>query len=154
MRSLITAILFLVITVPHIAMGAGITPATDLYRDGIQASNSGRPIIALISAADCTYCEVLKSSVLVGMERDKRIILREINIDSTQDLVDFEGRNTDHQSFANKQGLTFTPTVLFLDGTGRALTEPIIGVANIDYYSFYLEKKIEQSREKLNKSLQ
>ena len=50
------------------------------------------------------------------MDQDKQTILREISIDSSQHLVDFEGRVTDHQSFANKKGLTFTLTVLFMNG--------------------------------------
>lgn len=146
--------LLCVITVPGMATAAEIVPATDLHRDGNEASRTGRPIVALISAADCIYCEVLKSNVFIGMEQEKRVILREINIDSGQNLVDFEGRVTDHRSFANKRGLILTPTVLFLDGTGKPLAQPIIGVANVDFYNFYLEKRIEQSLSKMNKSFQ
>lgn len=152
MKRYVLAMLTVVaVTAPGFASGAEITPAVDLYQDGSVASRSGKPIVTLISASDCPYCEVLKESVFVGMDRDDRIILREINIDSDLELVDFNGEVTNHRRFASKQKLVFTPTVLFLDGSGDTLTEPIVGVANVDFYPFYLEKRIEQSVRELNR---
>jgi len=86
----------------------------------------------------------------VGMEKDDRIILRELSIDSPLALVDFEGNRTTHQDYADSRRLRFTPTVLFLDGAGSALAEPLIGVTTIDFYGFYLNRSIAQSIEALN----
>ena len=38
-------------------------------------------------------------------------------------------------------------TVLFLDGSGQPLSEPIVGVANVDFYAYYLERRIDKSRQ-------
>ena len=84
------------------------------------------------------------------MERDERIILRELAMDNPLRLIDFEGNVTDHSDFTSKYGVFLTPTVLFLDGEGKSLAEPIIGVSNIDFYLYYLERRISQSRLKLN----
>ena len=124
--------------------------AENLLRDGKNASRSGKPIVALVSAADCHYCELLKDNVFVGMERDQRIILRELAMDNPLRLIDFNGNLTDHPGFTSKYGVFLTPTVLFLDGEGRPLADPLVGVSNVDFYLYYLEKKISQSQLKLN----
>jgi thioredoxin-related protein len=129
------------------AWGGDIQRAVDLRQDGEDASRTGKPIVMLVSAADCPYCDVLKDNVFVGMERDDRIILRELAIDNSLRLIDFDGNATDHQDFARKHGLSFTPTVLFLDSSGQPLSEPIVGVANVDFYAYYLERRIDKSRQ-------
>ena len=131
------------------AWGGEIQRAADLHLDGEDASRTGKPIVMLVSAADCPYCEVLKDNVFIGMERDDRIILRELATDNPLRLIDFDGNITDHQDFARKHGLYFTPTVLFLDGSGQPLSEPIVGVASVDFYAYYLERRIDKSRQVL-----
>ena len=127
----------------------GMPAAENLHQDGVQVAQTGQPIVLLASAADCPYCEALKDNVFVGMERDERIILRELRIDLPSSLVDFDGNATDHQSFARAHDLWFTPTVMFLDAKGHPLADPLIGVANVDFYLHYLEKAIERSRDLL-----
>jgi thioredoxin-related protein len=141
--------LFLFSFIAIAAWGGDIQRAADLHLDGEDASRTGKPIVMLVSAADCPYCEVLKDNVFIGMERDDRIILRELATDNPLRLIDFDGNITDHQDFARKHGLYFTPTVLFLDGSGHPLSEPIVGVANVDFYAYYLERRIDKSRQVL-----
>lgn len=138
------------ILLPTMAWGGGILPATDLHQDGKEASRTGKPIVILVSAADCPYCEVLKDNVFIGMERDERIILRELATDKPIHLVDFDGSATNHQTFTSKQRLFFTPTVLFLDGTGRPLAKALVGVTNVDFYLYYLEQRIDKSKQILD----
>lgn len=124
--------------------------ADDLHTDGETASRTGKPIVALVSAENCHYCELVKDNVFIGMDRDQRIILRELALDNPLRLIDFEGNTTDHPEFASKYGVFLTPTVLFLDGEGRSIAEPLVGVANIDFYLYYLERRISQSRLELS----
>ena len=123
--------------------------ASDLRQDGAKSKSTGKPIVALVSASDCSYCELVKKNVLVGMETDERIILRELGIDTNLALVDFEGNRTTHRDFARSRGLSFTPTVLFLDSAGSPLAAPLVGVTTIDFYGFYLDRGITQSIEAL-----
>ena len=51
---------------------------------------------------------------------------------------------------ARRSGVFLTPTVLFLDGKGQSLAEPLVGVSNVDFYLYYLERRISQSRLKLS----
>lgn len=137
-----------ILSLVSVAVWSGeIQRAADLHQDGEDASRTGKPIVMLVSASDCLYCEVLKDNVFVGMERDDRIILRELGTDNPIRLIDFDGKTTDHQDFARKHGLFFTPTVLFLDGNGQPLSEPLVGVANVDFYAYYLERRIDKSRQ-------
>lgn len=137
-------------TVSAAAWCADIPFAENLLHDGENAARDGKPIVALVSASDCHYCELLKDNVFVGMERDQRIILRELALDTPMQLVDFKGNITDHPDFASKYGVFLTPTVLFLDSEGQSLAEPLIGVPNVDFYLYYLERKIAQSQLKLD----
>ena len=139
--------LFFISLIPVAAWGGEIQRAADLRQDGEDASRTGKPIVMLVSASDCPYCDLLKDNVFVGMERDDRIILRELGTDNPLRLIDFDGNATDHQDFARKHGLFFTPTVLFLDGSGQPLSEPLVGVANVDFYAYYLERRIDKSRQ-------
>ena len=121
--------------------------ASDLGADGDIASDQGRPIVLLVSASDCPYCEALKDHVLPGMERDGRIILRELMIDVPHELRDFSGNPTSHPRFASARRWSFTPVVVFLDGHGQPVVEPIIGVTSLDFYGYYLDQRIREARQ-------
>ena len=126
-----------------------IQTALDLNRDAIESREANRPIVALLTSAYCGYCEIVKQEVFQHITTDPRIILREISIDENTKLVDFDGSQTTHRRFARSRQMAFTPTVLFLDADGQSLADPLEGVANIDYYGFYLEKSIKRSVEAL-----
>ena len=116
-------------------------PARDAALSGIEK----RPILALVTSAYCEYCEAVKREFYQHMTGDERIILREIDLSSTHTLIDFDGRRIGHKDFARRNGSLFTPTALFLNTDGEFIAKPLIGVATMDYYGFYLEKRIKES---------
>jgi thioredoxin-related protein len=103
-----------------------------------------------------THCELLRRNVLHPAiridELDKRIELREVSVSDGFTLADFEGSVVSGKEFAQRYGAYITPTVLFLDTAGNSLIEPLIGTGNIEFYSFYLDKKIEAATEALETS--
>jgi hypothetical protein len=42
-------------------------------------------------------------------------------------------------SFARQRGGTFAPTVMLVDGNGKNLGDPIVGIANFDFYGAYVD---------------
>ena len=50
---------------------------------------------------------------------------------------------------ARRYGARLTPTVLFLDGRGRELTKPMIGINTVEFYGYYLDAAIDTARQHL-----
>ena len=140
LRSLIAALLLCAFS--GAVYADHIAPASDLRQDAAQSRTEQRPILALVTAAYCEYCEAVKREFFQHMTDDARIILREIDLSSERTLIDFDGRRIGHSEFARRHQSLFTPTALFLDADGESIAKPLVGVATMDYYGFYLDKRI------------
>jgi len=125
--------------------GEDLVVATNLQIDAQESRTKNRPIVTLISSHTCEYCEAVKRSDFQFMTNDDRFILREVNIDVTEPLINFDGSSTTHRTFVETYVSVFTPTVLFFNAEGEQLADPLVGVSTLEYYGHYLEKKIEQS---------
>jgi hypothetical protein len=83
---------------------------------------------------------------LLPMQRDagwaRTAIYRQIDVDKSSPLIDFEGKRTTHDAFAKQMKLSFTPTVLVVDAQGKPLADPIIGIANWDFYGYNVETAV------------
>ncbi|RJG05696.1 thioredoxin [Noviherbaspirillum cavernae] len=134
--------------------GAPAIPApVDLQRDGAQSRREGKPVVILFSLPGCAFCQVVRQNYLLPLLRDstqkERPIIREIDITSTKSLVGFHGEQASHQSIAKELHIRFAPTVVFLDASGRLLTQPIIGGDTAGLYGGYLENAFDESAKKL-----
>jgi thioredoxin-related protein len=91
---------------------------SDLQKDGQESQARGLPIMVFFMSNSCPYCEEVRKLYLEPMYRDgeyrNKIIMRVINIDSGDYMRDFNGRRTDHISFADSQGANFTPVIKFV----------------------------------------
>ena len=123
-----------------------IEPATRLDSDAQLSIESKRPITVFISQHGCQFCQLLRDQVLYPMLRggqlDNKVIFREVSLDASFTLHDFAGITVGGSAFAGRYAAEITPTLLFLDGKGRELTARIVGISNIEYYGFYLDKAI------------
>lgn len=123
-----------------------ITLATALRADGDLSASRQKPIMIMFSQHGCQFCELLRQQVLFPMIRAgrlaDRLIVREISLDADFSLTDFSGRELEGREFARRYDVYITPTLLFLDGEGQQLADPIVGTGNIEYYGFYLERAI------------
>lgn len=126
-----------------------IEMATSLQADAREYSSQGKTIVVFISQHNCEFCALLRRDVLHPMIRrgdlDKRIELREVSLDMDFELIDFQGLTTKGLDFAQRYDAYVTPTLLFLDAAGNSLTEPLVGTGNIEFYSFYLQQKIDEA---------
>lgn len=107
------------------------------------------PMLLLVSASYCGYCEIVKEHWLKPMLRsgdyDDRVLIRKIELDSYKTLVDFDGSTIGVKEFAFREGAPLTPTVLFLGPDGDQVAEPILGVPDAEeYFGAYLESSIEE----------
>ena len=130
-----------------------VSVARDLREDGTLADQEGVPILLFYTASYCHYCEAIKTEFLGHMAIDPtyqtRAIFREVRIDSSTPLVDFNASTTTHHHFADQRPITLVPTVEFVDGSGEHLAAPMIGASIPDFYGAYLDKGIEHALVKI-----
>jgi glyoxylase-like metal-dependent hydrolase (beta-lactamase superfamily II)/thioredoxin-related protein len=131
------------------AAGNDLPAAIDLRAEAAQAAQQGGPLVILYSRRDCKYCETVKRDYLKPLatqprHRDK-LLVRQINQDSDQALVDFRGETTTHARFATGEKIKLVPVVAFYGPNGRRLADSIVGARLPDFYPSYLETAIEQS---------
>ncbi len=123
--------------------------ARDLQADAARAGEHKLPILVLFSSSYCGYCTIVREDFLKPMlksgDYDDKVIMRVVNIDSSEDLRDFEGRLVDAEAFADRRGVFVTPTVKFFGPDGNETTSDLVGLSTIDYYGGFLDTAIEES---------
>lgn len=125
----------------------------DFHQAGRNALRDKLPVLVLFSSADCGYCSVVKESFLEPMiksgEYTDKVLIRVVDIDSGDDVRDFNGMLIDSDDMAEKYDVQLTPTVTFLDSHGKELVERVIGLGTIEYYGGFLDDAIDESLVKL-----
>jgi thioredoxin-related protein len=154
MRTMLLALLLFVTWPGAYARGPGLLPApVDLHADGIQSAEQGKPVVILFSLADCAYCEVVRKNYLAPLLRDERIarrpIIREVDVSGNERFAGFQREQISHRELANRYGVHFAPTVIFVDGSGNLLTKPIVGGDTAGMYGGYLDNAFAEATRKL-----
>lgn len=130
-----------------------VPPAQDLRALGQLSQRAGLPILIEVAMDHCPWCARLEEEFLLPMLRSgdysDRVIMRRIDLDLRTPLVDFDGRPVSPQAFAGRYRVRLTPTVLLLDGRGRELAEPLVGLTTPDFYGGYLDAAIDESLARL-----
>lgn len=133
-----------------LALGAaraqGLPSARDLHADARAAEAKGQVIVLMFSIAGCPYCAKVRRSYLGPMaERDARVVVREVEVDRQQRVVDFAGQDTTSSELGARFNVRFVPRVVFLGARGEQLAEPLVGIASEDLYGGVLERRIEDA---------
>ncbi len=124
-----------------------ITSATDLRSDGKKALEGNKAILLLVSQDHCSYCmqikrEVITPMILSGDYKDT-LLIRELAIDRADTLIDFKGVEKDNSKFAYDYNVAVTPTLLFLNGEGKELTEQMVGMPTPEMYYYYVDQSVQ-----------
>lgn len=123
--------------------------AGNLSLDAERSRQQNRPLVVFFTNHDCPYCEILRAEQFQFLSNDKRFILREIELDSGNQVTDFDGKTRDHGQFARRYAVSLTPTVAFIGPEGQQLADPIVGVLTLDFYSYYFDKAVAQATDRL-----
>lgn len=122
--------------------------ASDLRADAQHAARHGTPILVFYAADSCPFCHLVEELHLRPMQARgvyaDKLLVRVVRTERAQAMTDFEGRRTDHERFARRQGATFTPTVRLYGPGGQELARPVIGYP-ADFYSGMLEQAIDDA---------
>lgn len=135
------------------AAGSEIHLVDSLKAEGKDANTRKVPILLVFTSPHCKFCERVKAEYLGPMAEDAawkdKVIIRQIEAGGDWDLIDFNGKKTTHGAFAASQKIQMVPTVKVMDGSGKPLADPIIGLLIPDFYYGSLQSAIEQGLEKL-----
>jgi thioredoxin-related protein len=134
------------------AHAEGLPTVKDFTVEAKESSEKQAPILVLFMSKSCSYCETALKDFLLPMQRDSeydnRVILRQIDTDSKDKLVDFKGKTTTHRAFSNKHLEWGVPTVVLFDSQGNELAS-IVGLLTVDFYLAYLDNAISESQAKI-----
>jgi thioredoxin-related protein len=127
--------------------------ARDLAADAAASARDRVPIFLFFDRYDCPYCERALAQYVVPMSKElpwrDRAIYRQVEIDQPLPLVAFDGSATTHRSLATRYGASFTPTIVVVDGSGRVIGGPVVGLLTADFYAAYLESAIDTGLRKV-----
>ncbi len=141
------------------AASAGL-PQTGLARDTPMreavdlkqsAQSSAGPMALLFSIKGCPFCEFVRKSYLLPMNREGIVNAWQVSIDRAGTLVAFDGSVQAPRAWAGQLNVRQTPTLMFLSGQGNSVAEPLIGVVSSEFYGAMLEQRIASARDGLKK---
>lgn len=117
---------------------------------GQRACKENKVMVVMVSRESCPYCVKLKKLIFMpevkNGELNSKWLLRELLIDGGDKHIGFDGKEIESVKYAMSIKATLTPTVLFLDKTGKEIGKRIVGTGGaIDFYDFYLKRSINEA---------
>lgn len=147
------SILILACALAPAVLAQGLRLARNLAIEAQAAANEGIPLVVFFSQPGCDYCERARRDYLepmvaqTGANAPFRLV--EVDITSSAPMVGFDGRKLTQASFARDRNVRIVPTLVFLGAKGEQLTEPLVGLTVPDFYQTYIDRRIEEARERL-----
>lgn len=139
-------------------MQHNLIKTTNLQNDGELAKSRSIPLLIMFSQADCPFCHTLTEEILEPMlisgDYTDRVLIRELMIDDSRDLIDFSGKSIAPRAVFTRYLLYVTPSILLLDNQGNELAERQIGINTVDYYGYYLDRAIDHALSKVRSHAQ
>lgn len=130
--------------------------AVDFRDHARQAGEQNMPLVVMVSADHCPFCDRVKENVLLPYLSigafDGVALMVELDMDSSRDITDFDGTVTRGKAWAAKRRIYFSPVTLFLDQHGNELASPILGASIDEHYVVMLEKQLNLALENLGNS--
>ena len=127
---------------------------TDFSELAQVARDENKVIMLEVSASYCGYCDLLEEEFIKPMLRNdyyyEIALIRKIDLDSYQTIIDFSGNETTPDAFARNIKVALTPTILFFDGNGREVSPRILGINSLDLYGGYIEDGLNNGLLKIN----
>ena len=145
------------------AQSGGLPQPRSLKTLLAQAGRDRRPIVAMFSIDGCPWCAAIRREQLNGLLReqgDRGIRVVEFNMGNDAPFDDapkapaVAGRSAPMReaaspaALARQLGVKVAPTLVFLGPDGE-IAERLVGYGSPDFFSAYLDDRIDESRRKL-----
>ncbi|EAR61681.1 hypothetical protein MED92_03762 [Neptuniibacter caesariensis] len=155
---LLKALIALFCLLPGLSLAAGMPMTKDLQaaynKNGLNNQGQGKVVLLLVSQPNCSYCvqiteEILKPMLISGNYK-QTTVFSELEINTGGQIVDFNGEKVDATQFARRYNAWATPTLLFLDGQGREVSNKMVGINTLELYGYYVDRSLEKGFIKIN----
>lgn len=135
------------------AQAAGFVATDDLARLAQDARERRAPVLLAFMQQHCPYCARARRYLdpIAASGWGGKAILREIDVDSTTAMRDFDGRPTTPREFARRHGVRVVPTLIVFDAEGRVIGEPVRGIAVEEFYAPTIERALETGYAAINR---
>lgn len=134
---------------PVLALERDDMQLTDLAADAHLLLGDQRVLLLVLTRSDCSYCQALMKNVMLPLLKsgawDEQVVIRELELDTSPRVLDFNSKLVGAVDFAEKYGTPFTPSILILDRCGREAGLRQTGYDGSDYFEFYLQKSVTQA---------
>ena len=134
-----------------------LVQAGNLHADGQQARQRHVPILLMFAQRGCSWCHYVEEEQLKPMLRNAdyraQVIIRQVMTDDPSSITDFDGKQTNADALASRYNASLTPTVVFVDDSGKLLAPRILGVQNTEYYGADLDDGLAISTQKIRQQL-
>jgi len=136
------------------ASDATIPYAINLQQDGFSARQKGIPVLLEFSMHGCPFCEEVEAEVLEPMLKNgskaDKVIVRRVMIDEDTEITGFNGEKISYEDLASEYGVYVTPTLVLVNGDGKATGLEMVGVTTIDFYEAYLFQAIDAALKQIS----
>jgi thioredoxin-related protein len=121
--------------------------ASSLQALGELSQQKQLPILLMFGAESCEYCKLLVSEVLEpmalsGLYDGKVVIMRHVGIDEPALIPDWNGNPIKKSQWAYQLNADLTPTVLFMNASGKEVAPRIIGISEITLYTGLIHQRL------------
>ena len=113
-----------------------------------QALANKQALVVMISLHGCPWCKLVREHYLAPMHAEEGLPVVQIDWGSKQATQTVSGEPTTHADLVRAWKIKLAPTVLFLGPGGREVAERLEG-GSPDFYSGYLDQRLEQARRAL-----
>ncbi|MFK7958861.1 MAG: thioredoxin family protein [Lysobacterales bacterium] len=114
-----------------------------------EAKRRNVPIVILFEQRNCGFCQRLKKELFRptanNPEYSRRAIFVSVLTDYDADLLEHGNTQISGFEFAEQFKALTTPTVLFIDSTGKTVEKRIVGYVSGDQYNQSFKRKLEAS---------
>ena len=134
---------------------ADLTAVRNLAEQCRGAQSKEKVCVVYVSQPGCPYCARMEKEVLGPLQKVpwlmESIELFELGWEFQQ-VAGFDSQWVSGSELMAALQVSGAPTLVFLDGEGNPLTDPILGYQSPDFFWFYLERAIDLANQQLAQS--
>ena len=127
---------------------SAVLEVTDFQRLALQMKQNEMGLVMMLHAEGCHYCEMMDKDILSPMVRSgeykKRVFIRKLQIDKSDFITTFKGQRAAASDVADAYDSRLTPTLVFLDHSGKEQAVKIIGINSVDLFSASVDEQIDE----------
>ncbi|MEE4244907.1 MAG: thioredoxin fold domain-containing protein [Kangiellaceae bacterium] len=143
----------LLIIIPVISL-AEPSDMIDAQQLANRSFNEGKVLVFYIKSIGCPYCLKLEKDVIepitINQGYQSKIILQHLTMGSSQEIRDFNGKNTSMRNFIKTLSIRAAPTLIFVDASGHEVAKRLEGYQEDAFYWHYLDRSIDQALSQIN----